>query len=74
EEAVENYFENVISEEEAEKQFHLASQEVQQFFQKAKALFSSQEEVGFQVGLLSRLVLSAVIYGDRRDTAEFMDQ
>ncbi len=74
EEAVENYFENVISEEEAEKQFHLASQEVQQFFQKAKALFSSQEEVGFQVGLLSRLVLSAVIYGDRRDTAEFMGQ
>ena len=31
------------------------------------------EEYAFQLGLLARLLLSAVIEGDRRDTAEFME-
>lgn len=74
EEAVQNYFEYVIGEGEVENYFCLSVQEVERFFQKAKAVFHKQEEVWFQVGLLSRLILSAVIYGDRRDTAEFMNQ
>lgn len=34
---------------------------------------SHGEEIGFYVGLLARLILSSVVEGDRRDTAEFMD-
>lgn len=74
EEAARNYFESVIAENEIEEYFHLSAREVEQFFQKAKETFHTQEEVWFQIGLLSRTLLSAVIYGDRRDTAEFMNQ
>ena len=33
----------------------------------------ANREITFHIGLLARLLLSAVIEGDRRDTAEFMD-
>ena len=36
------------------------------------AMLSNRKELKFYSGLLSRLLLSAVIEGDRRDTAEFM--
>ena len=73
EETLHNYFENVVSEDFLDKIFQKAVYETRSFFEKAIKVFDGTE-VFFQVSMLVRLVLSAVIYGDRRDTSEFMGQ
>ena len=75
EETLHNYFENVMSEDALDELFQKAVHEIQPFFQKAMEVFDKKkDEVFFQISMLVRLVLSAVIYGDRRDTSEFMGQ
>ena len=73
EESMEQFIAECASAQELDDLFKKAHAELLTIYQK---LMSSEdqspEEVAFQLGLLSRLLLSAVIEGDRRDTAEFM--
>jgi len=78
-EAYGNYFENCISHDELDVLLSGALDEAQSFFNNIKKLalnINSQkteqlENLYFLSGLWARLMLSAVINGDRRDTAEF---
>ncbi len=73
EEAVTNFFEQVVEEACVEEEFKKAVSEVEAFFTEVKDTYGSNAgKVFFQVSMLIRLALSAVIYGDRRDTSEFM--
>ncbi|MDD6572147.1 MAG: CRISPR-associated helicase Cas3' [Thermoflexaceae bacterium] len=75
EEAIKNFIESVSPEKEINEYFLKATEEIQSFFEAVQKdnNIRKQDEAPFQVGLLCRLLLSAVIYGDRRDTREFMD-
>lgn len=75
EEAIENFFEQVMPQKQIDEYFYKATNEIQDFFEKVQKDLGSDKrnEVFFQVGLLCRMLLSAVIYGDRRDTCEFMN-
>ena len=79
-EACKNYFETCISEEEIEGLFQKATEEVSEFIERIKNCINPErreeradanENLFFLTGLMQRFVLSAVINGDRRDTAEF---
>lgn len=75
EESLHNFFEQVTTESDVEIYFYEAKEEVQRIFTTARKTYGkSNEQIFFQLSMLCRLVLSAVIYGDRRDTAEFMGQ
>lgn len=75
EESIHHYFEEVVSQEEVDSRFKKAKAEIQTFFSAAKAEYEgSFEKVFFQISMLTRMLLSAVINGDRRDTFEFMNQ
>ena len=52
--------------------YECAVQEVEAAVKRLQSLVSSADEMQFCLALLTRQVLSAVIEGDRRDTAEFM--
>lgn len=67
-EAVGNYFAEVIGEEELENRLSKAKNEVEKVSGKIK------KNGQFQLGLLARLVLSALVDADRTDTMEFMEQ
>lgn len=72
---LERFFAQVISEEELDERFRRAALAVQDFWSKTKAVYGNNAaEISFQTGMLARLVSSAVMYGDRRDTGEFMAQ
>lgn len=78
-EAIENYFGQVVKQDEVEKCFQKAVQEVERFMDVAKATYvingkPNGNKIFFQFSMLVRLILSAVIYGDRKDTSEFMSQ
>ena len=77
EEAESNFFEQVTSREKVKELFDKSLQEFSDFFNKLKNDYADYPEkksmVFFQLGLFARILLSAVIYGDRRDTAEFME-
>lgn len=77
EEAVENFFRFCISQEELDQRFQAAQQELTPVLERILAMTSEDntyfdDETSFYSGLLARLLLSAVIEGDRRDTAIFM--
>ncbi len=74
-EAVSNFFSQVVSERELDAFFQKAVNEIRDFFNEAVDTYDKiSERVFFQVSMLARLLLSSVIYGDRRDTREFMEQ
>lgn len=74
-ETVQNFFTQVAEEAFIEGEFQKAVLEVEEFFEEAKNTYGTNpNKVFFQIGMLVRLTLSAVIYGDRRDTSEFMSQ
>ncbi len=75
-ESVTNYFSQVTQEDFIEAYFQKAVQEVKTIFQSAKEVYGSKASgrIFFQISMLTRLLLSAVIYGDRRDTSEFITQ
>ena len=73
EEAKNNYFGQVTTEEKITLLFNKASKEFETIYQRICVDFEkNRNKVLFHIGMLSRLLLSAVIYGDRRDTREFM--
>lgn len=74
EEAQYNFLQYVADKEEIGHLFRKATEEFWTLYQ--KILIDNEkksQKVFFQIGLLARLLLSCVIYGDRRDTAEFME-
>lgn len=71
-ECVKNFFEQCTPQEELDKLFAAALVELSQVCQRLAEGQEDYTENGFQLGLLARLLLSALIEGDRRDTAEFM--
>lgn len=80
EEAVENFFRFCISPDELDQQFQAAQQELIPALEHIRNMTGEEasderydQETAFYSGLLARLLLSAVIEGDRRDTAIFME-
>ena len=79
EESIENYLLQCASQEELNGLFRLAEKEITPLLDRISDLPQQQDdalanrEIFFYVGLLGRMLLSAVIEGDRRDTAEFMN-
>lgn len=72
-ESVENFLSQCADSEELANRFHHANQELTPVYgQLGDLAGDSDEEFAFYQGLLARLLLSAVIEGDRRDTGEFM--
>ncbi len=71
-EAIHNFYRYCLTEEETTKLFQMASDELTDKIKKLDGISESDEETAFYLGMLARLVLSGVIEGDRRDTAEFM--
>ncbi len=74
EEAISNCFSHVIDENQIDELFSKAVHEVGICFQKIRQTYKERYLMSFQLGLVVRMLQSAVIYGDRRDTREFMTQ
>ncbi len=77
EEAAENFLRLCVGEEELDGLFQKACGELTKVLEHIRSMTdenseSCDDETAFYAGLLARLLLSAVIEGDRRDTAEFM--
>lgn len=73
EEAKSNYFLQVCDETRVEELFEKAVEEIKCFIDRIKRKgIRKTREFHMTVGFLARLILSAVIEGDRRDTTEFM--
>lgn len=74
EESKQNFLDQCADEKMLDDLFAKAHTELIPIYEKLADLAGDDsEEMAFYLGLLSRLLLSAVIEGDRRDTAEFMD-
>lgn len=73
-EALDNYFNQVCDEQEISQLFHQATNEIQNIITKIQQLYHDLHKTFFQISLLMRMLLSSVIYGDRKDTSEFMNQ
>ncbi len=74
EEAYSGFFAE-CAQEEPDRLFVKATEEVEAFVSRLLANMGEAPDLDeslFQIGLLSRMLLSGVIEGDRRDTAEFM--
>ncbi|WP_369282150.1 CRISPR-associated helicase Cas3' [Oscillibacter sp. GMB15532] len=72
-EAVGGFLAECASSEEINRLFSLAQVEITALFQTFVTCFGkSSAQISILMGLAARMVLSAVIDGDRRDTAEFM--
>lgn len=70
--SMENFLKHCVSKCELERLFAEASVELQTFYDTFKRLELESAELSFFVGMTARMLLSAVMEGDRRDTAEFM--
>lgn len=73
-EALTAFFAQGFSKGTIEELFSLASDEIDQVLLQIEQCYSKDDEYCFEVGLLARLLLSAVIEGDRHDTASFMNR
>lgn len=72
-ESMDNYLSQCADMDELNALFAAANAELMPIYEHLSALAGeNDEEFAFYQGLLARLLLSAVIEGDRRDTAEFM--
>lgn len=74
-----SFFDECISEGDLQKRFDAAAEEINAFLSKAyrNAMLAgpetAQDLFAFYIGMAARFILSCVIEGDRRDTAEFMN-
>lgn len=76
-ESMRNFLCGCAGQEEIDRLFHASCLELTEVFEKLQDRLcqnaeSAWQELPFYIGLTARLLLSAVIQGDRRDTAEFM--
>ncbi len=72
EEAREQFLLHCADLEELDKLFDAAEKEITEAVAHCKPYIKTEEELRFCLSLLTRMLLSAVIDADRRDTAEFM--
>lgn len=72
-EAVQAYHKDCISETNINSLFVKSANELKPLLESIITKCPDDSELSFELGLLARLLLSAVIEGDRRDTAEFMN-
>lgn len=77
EEAAKNFLHLCVGEDELHSLFQRACEELTPVLERILSMTDENsefcdDETAFYSGLLARLLLSAVIEGDRRDTAEFM--
>lgn len=70
--AVKNFFEDCAPEKEIDELFSKAVEEITAKAAVIDEISKTNGEISFYIGLLCRLVSSAVMDGDRKDTAEFM--
>lgn len=76
--AIENYYRECISIENIDMLFEKSARETEEIYHKIFDLLTETdddkkyEEILFYLGILERILLSALIDGDCRDTAEFM--
>jgi len=76
-EALLYFFNNITSEKDIEICFMKAASEMENFLNNLKKKVKENKSsfsIKMMLGFLTRLVLSAVIYGDRKDTRQFMSQ
>ena len=66
------FLQECAGEDELNRLFDRAVEEMTAVLNRIDALCETEEELQFMVGLLVRLLTSAVVEGDRRDTAEYM--
>ncbi|WP_312641187.1 CRISPR-associated helicase Cas3' [Hydrogenoanaerobacterium sp.] len=72
-EAVKSFLSECASSDEIDRLFSLAQDEITTLLKAFSVRFEKKKsQVHFLAGLTARMILSAVIDGDRRDTAEFM--
>ena len=76
-ESTRNFLNGCVGREEVDSLFRAACQELTKVFEQIQDRLCRDpalagQELPFYIGLMARLLLSAVIQGDRRDTAEFM--
>lgn len=71
-ETIQNYTTLCADFSELDALFQASVTEMVPILEQLNDLAASQEELSFYIGLLARLLASAVMEGDRRDTAEFM--
>lgn len=72
--AIASFLEECAKQNEVEQLFNTAEQEIQAFFQhKLSACARKQKELCYALGLLVRLLTSAIVEADRTDTLCFMD-
>lgn len=67
------FFSECCSESEIQNLFELSCKEIERKIEQIKSVVKTKDELFFYLGMLARLVTSAVIEGDRRDTAEFAE-
>ena len=72
EEATGHFLNLCVSRDELSERFCAAHKELMTKYRRIMEISKDNEETCFYFGLLGRLLLSAVIEGDRRDTREFM--
>ena len=74
EETICNYFSEVVEASSLEEHFAKAVDEIRELFESFKEIYGARAggKIFFQISMVTRIVLSAVIYGDRRDTSIFM--
>ena len=73
-EALAGLFRQGVSRDTVEKQFSLSTEEIDRVITRIEQSYEKDSEYCFEIGLLARLLLSAVIEGDRHDTAAFMNE
>lgn len=66
-------YQSEVSKTEIEDLFGKASEEVSRIMNRLDETYGDDGDYAFETGLLARLLLSAVIEGDRHDTAAFMN-
>ncbi|MBQ7345951.1 MAG: CRISPR-associated helicase Cas3' [Oscillospiraceae bacterium] len=71
-ESRDNFLEQCASISELDERFSVAHTELMSVYERLASLTEDGEEYAFYLGLVTRLLTSAVIEGDRRDTSEFM--
>lgn len=72
ENAIANFNEYCCSDDKVSVFFQRASKEIEVFANEIAKEAEDNQEIDFYIGLTARLISSAVMDGDRRDTAEFM--
>ena len=76
--AIRNYYKECATESEIDHLFCKSAEEIQAICLRLNKLLAKTDDIEknqeflFYLGLLERVILSSVIEGDRRDTAEFM--